>query len=45
MHPLWEHVIIEQDFEANMQIVWNAITDINQMRQWFFGNIESFNRK
>jgi uncharacterized protein YndB with AHSA1/START domain len=36
-------IIIEQPFNKSINVVWNAITEIDQMRQWFFQNIESFN--
>jgi uncharacterized protein YndB with AHSA1/START domain len=37
-----EPIIIEQDFHASVETVWNAITEIDQMRQWYFQNIPSF---
>jgi len=37
-----EPVIVEQDFEASIGEVWNAITQLDRMRQWFFPNIPSF---
>ena len=36
-------IIVEQLFNASAEIVWQALTQVDQMRQWFFGNIESFN--
>jgi len=38
-------IVVEQTFNAPIKIVWNAITEINQMRQWFFNNIEDFKPK
>jgi len=35
-------VIIEQTFNTTVDVVWNAITDITQMRQWYFPNIPDF---
>jgi len=35
-------IIVEQTFNASISKVWNAITDPNQMRQWFFETIDSF---
>ncbi len=35
-------IIVEQTFDAAIATVWNAITDIVQMRQWYFENIPSF---
>jgi len=36
-------IVIEQSFKASVSEVWDAISEIDQMRQWFFENIESFN--
>jgi len=35
-------LIVEQTFNVSVDTVWKAITDIDQMRQWYFGNIPSF---
>ncbi len=35
-------VIVEQTFNSSIDKVWNAITELNQMTQWFFENIPSF---
>lgn len=35
-------VIVEETFEVPLAIVWEAITEVNQMRQWFFDNIPAF---
>jgi len=37
-----EPIIVEQEMKKSVDIVWSAITDINQMRQWYFDNIPSF---
>jgi len=37
-----EPIIIEQTFNASIETVWNSITEIDQMRQWYFKNIPSF---
>ena len=37
-----EPIIIEQSFKASIDTVWTSITDINQMREWYFKNIPSF---
>ena len=37
-----EPIIIEQTFHRSIETVWNAITVIEQMRQWYFENIPSF---
>jgi len=35
-------IIIEQKFQKPPESVWDAITDIRQMRQWYFENIPDF---
>jgi len=35
-------VIVEQSFDASIEAVWNAITRLDQMHQWYFENIPSF---
>ena len=37
-----EPIIIEQTFSVSIETVWSAITEIEQMRQWYFKNIPSF---
>ena len=37
-----EPIIVEQSFNASIDAVWNSITEINQMRKWYFKNIPSF---
>ena len=37
-----EPVVIEETFIASIDTVWKAITVLDQMKQWFFGNIGSF---
>ena len=37
-----EPIIVEQTFNTSINNVWNAITKVDQMRKWFFENIESF---
>jgi len=36
-------IIVEQLFDQPIDIVWNAITQIDLMRQWYFENIPAFN--
>lgn len=36
-------VIVEQNFDTDITTVWEAITQVSQMRQWFFDNIPEFN--
>ena len=35
-------IIVEQSFEASIDTVWSAITEVDQMRQWYFENIPAF---
>ncbi len=35
-------VVVEQSFGASVETVWNAITDVDQMRRWYFENIPAF---
>ena len=35
-------VVVEQTFNAPMEVVWKAITDKDQMRQWFFETMTDF---
>ncbi len=37
-----EPIIVEQTFNSSIESVWNAITEIKQMRQWYFENIPAF---
>ena len=37
-----EPIIIEHTFNVSIETIWNAITEIEQMRQWYFENIPSF---
>jgi uncharacterized protein YndB with AHSA1/START domain len=37
-----EPIVVEQTFNTSINNVWNAITKVDQMRKWFFENIESF---
>ena len=47
LEKLGEHlakipVVVERTFDAPMEAVWRAITDIDQMKQWYIPNIELF---
>ena len=42
MKPTGQPIVIEQLFNQNIEAVWNAITQLKQMKQWFFENIPSF---
>ncbi|MDX5420355.1 MAG: SRPBCC domain-containing protein [Hymenobacteraceae bacterium] len=35
-------IIVEQEFNAPKQKVWEAITNLDQMTQWYFENIPDF---
>lgn len=37
-----EPVVVVQLFDVPLPEVWAAISQVNQMRQWFFPNIEAF---
>lgn len=42
MNTTVEPIIVEQIFNSPIQVVWNALTQVEQMKQWFFPNIPSF---
>ncbi len=35
-------VIVEQTFGVSKETLWRAITEVDQMTQWYFDNIEAF---
>lgn len=35
-------VVVEQTYTTSIENVWNAITEIDLMRQWYFDNIPTF---
>jgi len=37
-----EDIIVEQTYRAPIDKVWSAITEVGQMRKWFFEEIDSF---
>ena len=37
-----ESIIVEEHFNVPVNIVWNAITNLDEMKQWYFNAIESF---
>ncbi|MDP3353676.1 MAG: SRPBCC domain-containing protein [Flavobacteriaceae bacterium] len=43
MKTNFKPIIIEQIFNQNIETVWNAISQLDQMKQWFFENIPAFN--
>ena len=38
-------VVVEQTFNVPIAMVWKAITDKDQMRQWFFETMTDFEPK
>jgi len=36
-------ILIEQTLSASIHTVWKAITDQEEMRQWYFNTMEEFN--
>lgn len=38
-------IIVEQTFNASADQVWKALTDLDQMREWYFPNIPEFEAK
>lgn len=37
-----EPIIVEEDFDAPAEVLWRAITDRDQMVQWYFAEIDAF---
>ncbi len=37
-----EPIIVERTFNASVETVWKAITDKDQMKQWYFNAIAAF---
>lgn len=35
-------IVVEQDFDTPIEKVWKAITQLEQMKKWFFNNIPQF---
>ena len=35
-------IVVDQIFETSVEVLWNTITRVRHMKQWFFENIESF---
>ena len=38
-------ICIEQDFQTSIEAIWSALTDIDEMKKWFFDNIPDFQPK
>ena len=45
MEKLPPPIIVEATYPASIEKVWAAITELDQMRKWFFENIEDFQPK
>ena len=37
-----EPIIVEEKYNTSVATLWKSITNVDEMRQWFFENIESF---
>lgn len=37
-----EPIVVEQSYGVSKSVLWNAITDPDQMRKWFFEPMEDF---
>ncbi len=35
-------IVVEETFDKPVETVWKAITEVDQMRQWYFDNIPDF---
>ncbi len=42
MKDSYKPIIVDQIFDASVKNVWNAITVLDEMTQWFFPDISSF---
>ncbi len=42
MNAKYIPIIVEEVFDAPVSTVWQAITDVEEMKKWFFANTESF---
>lgn len=42
MNQLSKPIVVEQEFNSSVGKVWNAITRLVEMKQWFFDNIPAF---
>ena len=42
MNSAEEPIIVEQNFDTSIENVWNALTVLDEMTQWYFSNIPSF---
>jgi len=42
MNKTQQPVIVEQILNSSIKEVWSAITNLDEMKQWFFNNIPAF---
>ena len=40
-----EPIIVEQTFDTSIDKVWNAVTKLDEMKQWFFKEIDHLSLK
>ncbi|PWJ44538.1 SRPBCC family protein [Sediminitomix flava] len=45
MKVIDQAIVVEQEFNCSKEKLWKTITDLTQMRQWFFPNIPAFEAK
>lgn len=45
MKPSDSDIIIKETYKANVIQVWNALTHLKEMKQWYFDNIPKFEPK
>ena len=38
-------ILVTQDFQTSITVLWAALTDIQEMRKWYFDNIPDFQSK
>lgn len=38
-----EPIVLEESFRAPVQSVWQALTDVRQMKKWYFEELQEFN--
>lgn len=38
-------ILVEQDFQTTIESAWSALTDITEMKKWYFDNIPDFQPK
>jgi len=45
MNALNDPIIIKQSFDASVESVWSALTNLKEMQQWYFPQLTSFEPK